>query len=120
MKRSRLEKLMASQMHGASLPEWAEEWPVIRGRDWRFDFAWPAVLVALEVEGAVFADGRHTRGKGFEDDCEKYNAATVIGWKVLRCTSNHVHNGAALVWVSSLLQALRVAQERPIGIEVEP
>lgn len=55
-------------------------------RQWRFDFAWPAHKIALEVEGGVWTGGRHTRGAGFLKDVEKYNAAAALGWRVLRCT----------------------------------
>jgi very-short-patch-repair endonuclease len=54
-------------------------------RRWRFDYAWPAARVALEVEGGAFSGGRHTRGAGFRRDMEKYNEAARLGWVVLRC-----------------------------------
>ena len=53
-------------------------------RKWQFDFAWPALRVAVEVEGGVWTKGRHIRPEGFMDDCEKYNAAAADGWLVLR------------------------------------
>jgi len=53
-------------------------------RKWRFDFAWPDRKVALEVEGGVFVQGRHSRGAGIRADIEKYNTATLLGWRVLR------------------------------------
>lgn len=56
-------------------------------RDWRFDFAWPDAMVAVEVEGGTWTRGRHVRGGGFRGDCEKYNAACVLGWRVLRFTA---------------------------------
>ena len=46
----------------------------------RFDFAWPSQKVALEVEGW----GRHQTFVGYKADCEKYNAALQMGWRVLR------------------------------------
>ncbi len=55
-------------------------------RKWRFDYAWTPHKVALEVEGGIFSCGRHTRGSGFVKDMEKYNAAAMLGWTVLRCT----------------------------------
>jgi hypothetical protein len=55
-------------------------------RKWRFDYAWPSQRVALEVEGGVWTGGRHISATGFLKDIEKYNAAAVRGWRVVRCT----------------------------------
>lgn len=55
-------------------------------RKWRFDYAIPSALVALEVEGGVWTGGRHTSPKGFLNDMEKYNTATLMGWSVYRTT----------------------------------
>ena len=52
-------------------------------RKWRLDLAFPDVLVAVEIHGATYARGRHTRGGGFAKDREKMNAAQVAGWIVL-------------------------------------
>lgn len=73
-------------------------------RKWRFDYAWPAVKVALEVEGGIWTRGRHTRPKGFLADIEKYNAAAVMGWRVLRCTPETLVSEAT---VSMLVIAIR-------------
>ena len=56
-------------------------------RKWRFDLAWPSLKLAVELHGAVFAAGRHTRGVGISNDAEKMNAAQMIGWNVLVYTS---------------------------------
>jgi len=58
-------------------------------RKWRFDFAFPTQKVAVEIEGGVWAPGRmgHSTGTGIQRDCEKYNEAVVLGWRVLRYTS---------------------------------
>lgn len=74
--------------HG--LPEPVQEYRFHPVRRWRFDYAWPDLLVALEVEGGVWTGGRHTRGSGFKGDMEKYNTATVLGWRVLRCVPSDV------------------------------
>ncbi|OFX05203.1 MAG: hypothetical protein A3E78_09205 [Alphaproteobacteria bacterium RIFCSPHIGHO2_12_FULL_63_12] len=63
------------------------EYRFCTGRKWRFDFALVGLKIALEVEGGVWSGGRHTRGAGYESDCEKYNAATAMGWRVLRFTA---------------------------------
>lgn len=59
-------------------------------RKWRFDLAWPDQKVAIEFEGGIWTGGAHTRGRHFNSDCEKYNAAAILGWKVLRYTANTV------------------------------
>lgn len=59
-------------------------------RRWRFDFAIIDKKIAIEVEGGVWARGRHTRGSGYIADATKYNQATILGWRVLRYTSDHL------------------------------
>lgn len=59
-------------------------------RRWRFDYAWPAHRVALEVEGGIWVGGRHINPRGFFNDLEKYNAAAVLGWRILRVTPKAV------------------------------
>lgn len=55
-------------------------------RRFRFDRCHRASRVAVELEGGVWSGGRHTRGKGFTDDCTKYNLAASLGWLVFRFT----------------------------------
>jgi hypothetical protein len=68
-------------------------------RKWRYDYAWPARKVALEVEGGVWTGGRHTRGSGFLRDLEKYNAAALAGWTVLKCTPSTLCSAATVEMV---------------------
>lgn len=70
-------------------------------RRWRFDYAWPQHKIALEVEGGAYTKGRHTRGKGFVNDMDKYNQALQLGWKVIRVTPQQLDSGEA----GSLVQA---------------
>lgn len=65
-------------------------------RKWRFDYAIPSALVALEVEGGVWTGGRHINPKGFLNDMEKYNAATLMGWAVYRTTPDDLYTGKTL------------------------
>lgn len=64
------------------------EYQFANPRRWRFDFAHVYSKTAIELEGGVWAGGRHTRGAGFIGDCEKYNVAVMEGWAVLRFTSD--------------------------------
>ena len=78
-------------------------------RRWRFDY----VLennIAIEIEGSVYAQGRHTRGKGFEADCEKYNTATTMGWRVLRFSTGQILRGEA----RDFLKKWREHEQRPL------
>ncbi len=74
-------------------------------RGWRFDYCWPEKMVALEVEGAVWARGRHTRGAGFLQDVEKYNAAIIAGWKLIRTTPSALGTSENISDLISLLHA---------------
>jgi very-short-patch-repair endonuclease len=65
-------------------------------RRWRFDFALVGPQIAVEVEGGVWKNGAHTRGRHFESDCAKYNRATMLGWRVLRFTPEMVKRGDAI------------------------
>ena len=68
------------------------EHPFFPGRRWRIDFAIVDKKIGIEIEGGVWANGRHTRGKGFIDDMEKYNAAVTLGWVILRFTPQDLNN----------------------------
>lgn len=100
---SRIEEQMAQQMLLAKFPAPVREHRFHHTRRWRFDFAWPERMLALEVEGGIWGVGRHTSGAGFEKDCEKYNTATVHGWRVLRVTAGQIKAGKALAFVEMAL-----------------
>ena len=65
-------------------------------RRWRFDYAIPEHKIAVEVEGGVWTQGRHTRPRGFLGDMDKYNTATALGWRVLRVTPDTLTTRATL------------------------
>lgn len=65
-------------------------------RMFRFDFAWPAIKVAVEVEGGTWTGGRHVRGQGYENDCVKYWHAIVLGWTVFRLTTGMIERDPSL------------------------
>ncbi len=75
-------------------------------RLWRFDLAYLAEMVAVELEGGVFSGGRHTRGKGFTGDCRKYSEAAVRGWLVIRCTREMVESGEMVLLLKRALAAV--------------
>jgi very-short-patch-repair endonuclease len=72
----------ALRLHGRDIPHAVRELRFAPPRRWRFDWAWPAALVAVEIDGGQWAanGGRHNSDK----DREKLNAAAALGWRVLR------------------------------------
>jgi hypothetical protein len=59
-------------------------------RRWRADYCHEGSRVLIELEGGVWGNGRHTRGAGYIGDIEKYNAATMLGYRVLRIPTGGV------------------------------
>lgn len=74
-------------------------------RKWRFDFANPEEMIAVEVEGLSRGKSRHTTFAGYRGDCEKYNEAAILGWKVLRFTDKEVKSGEAIQTIERALHA---------------
>ena len=97
---SLLELLFYQHLRGYRLDEGCErEYVFAEPRKWRFDFAWPQLLIAVEVEGGSWSGGSHTRGQRFEQDVEKYNEATLRGWRLFRFTSDQVNDGRAIAFM---------------------
>lgn len=73
-------------------------------RKWRFDYAIPEHKIAIEIEGGHWSGGRHNTGAGFVKDMEKYNAAAMLGWRVIRCTRSKKSMTQALDFVSACVK----------------
>jgi len=77
--------LFHAVLRAASLPIPEAEYRFAPPRRWRFDYAWPASKVALEVQGGVWTGGRHSRGAAMLKEWEKLNTAAGLGWRMLYC-----------------------------------
>ena len=93
-----MEQLMDQQL---DIPK--SEYKFLDKRRFRFDFAWPDRMIAMEIEGGVWIKGRHTRGAGYSRDMEKYNLAGLHGWKVYRFTPQDVYKGVALAFIKGVM-----------------
>jgi hypothetical protein len=78
------------------LPDPIRELRFDENREWPFDLAWPGLMLAVEINGGVWSNGRHTRGKGYIGDMEKLNEAQIQGWCVLQFTPDQAMSGYAL------------------------
>ena len=77
--------IVAAYFAEMKLPPFVREHQFHPDRKWRFDFAFLEERVALEVEGGIFIQGRHSRGAGVAKDIEKYSEAAALGWLIVRC-----------------------------------
>lgn len=82
-------------------------------RKWRLDY-WleeqvggPLIAfnIAVEIEGGIWTRGRHSRGKGYQADLDKYNAATAMGYKIFRFSTQDVLMGRAKAFLAEHLRA---------------
>lgn len=108
MSESPLVRALETHIIQCSLPRPSKEYYFAKPRMWRFDMAWPAHNLAVECDGAIYSGGRHVRGRGYSLDCEKINEAVLLGWRVLRVTSDQINDGRAVRWI-----------ERALGREVK-
>lgn len=103
------------QVRDAGLPEPEREFYFAKhlrrsstGRPYmyRFDFAWPEAMIAIEVEGGVFMRGKggHTSITGITRDMDKINLAQLLGWRVLRFHTKHIDEDEAVPMVMQLLR----------------
>lgn len=107
---SKLERRFAVILLSArqAIPPAEREYRFAPPRKWRFDFAWPAVRVAVELDGMYLGagGGRHFEGA----DREKLAAAERMGWLVLHFTKPMLVSSAGVVeQVAAVLAARKVA-----------
>jgi hypothetical protein len=79
---------LAALFRAEGLPELRPEFVFHPVRGWQFDYADVPHLIAIEIEGGIWRQGggAHSHPTAILRDMEKYNAATLLGWRVLRYT----------------------------------
>lgn len=70
--------------------EYRKEFKFCESRKWRADYYLPGIKTLIECDGSVWTNGRHTRGQGFIKDCEKLNMASMLGYTVLRYSTDTI------------------------------
>jgi very-short-patch-repair endonuclease len=87
------------QVKHAGLPPPRHEFKFHPEREWRVDFCWPEVFLAVEIEGGIWTGSRHAIGAGYLKDMEKYNELAVNGFSLLRFTPDDVEKGKAIATI---------------------
>lgn len=64
-----------------------EEHEFCDDRKWRFDFCWPQLHVAVEIDGFGYG---HQAQQQMAADNEKANRAVAMGWRVFRYNSRQL------------------------------
>lgn len=100
-KRSDIEELLSHHIKLAGLPppvEWPTQFYPIEGRKYHTDFAWPAHMLIVEVDGAV-----HRIGGTFKSSFERGALLLIAGYRVLHVGGDEVRGGIAIEWIRQLL-----------------
>jgi hypothetical protein len=98
----------------SDLNEWRKKYTEYRFHDtrrWRFDIGIDRIKLAVEYEGGNHYRGtsRHSTGKGFVLDLEKYSVAASMGWYVIRVCAEYLKSGECFEWIDT---AIKTAQEK--------
>lgn len=72
----------------------------------RADFAWPAVCVAVEIQGGAWVRSGHSSGTGIDRDAAKSLIAQCDGWVLASLTGNMVLRQAD-IWFPKLANTIR-------------
>ena len=98
------EDCLAWRLSALRVPVFERQYRFAPPRRWKADFAWPDRRLIVEVDGAVWANGRHTRGSGRIRDMERDNWCALHGWRVLRYTTAQAEDGTAADEIAKFLQ----------------
>ncbi len=61
-------------------------------RKFRADYYLPTDRIIIEINGGAYTQGRHTRGKGYEEDLIKANLAQRNGFRYYQFTYGHLQD----------------------------
>lgn len=78
-------------------------------RRWRFDFAVPALMIGVELQGGIFASKKksgHKTGVGIRNDMAKSREAQRLGWRVFQFYIDEVKSGFAADYMRRVLQEI--------------
>lgn len=106
VEREKWELTLAQHIEAMRLPKPVRQYQFIPGRRFRADFAWPDLMLIVEVDGGIHTNGRHNRGTGFEKDRIRDGLALEAGWIVYRCTPDMVAKGMAVETIRKIIKRI--------------
>lgn len=98
-KESKLERRFAQQLaERPRIPAHQRNYFFLPDREFELDFAWPALKLAVEVQGQA----HRVKGR-FKADIEKRALALLGGWRVLEVDGDAVRSGRGVQWLEQIL-----------------
>ena len=103
------ERALETQLIQAGVTGYVKQHKFHPTRRFRFDYAWVDAMLAVECEGGTWARRRtgHTTGAGYAANCLKYAEGVILGWRILRFTTDQIDDGTALRYI---LAALNISE----------
>jgi len=80
------ERLLYEILNEAYPGKWKSDCMFLDGRKHKGDAINESEKILIEIEGGLWIKGRHNQPIGYMTDMEKYNLATLQGWRILRYT----------------------------------
>jgi len=99
-------RLLCFQLRAAGLPDFETEYLFAReaiGRDWRWDIAYVAQKLAIEVDGGIWVQGAHAHPTTIVRNMEKRNWGARLGWRLLTFSTDEAKDGRALAFIEGVL-----------------
>lgn len=99
-KQSLIVQRFEQQLAARGFPAYVKEYFAIPGREFRWDYAWPAHRLLVEIQGA-----QHRIKGRFKADIEKRALALIAGWRCLELDRDSITSERSVEWLSVLLDA---------------
>jgi hypothetical protein len=105
---ARFEDLFDWQLKAEKAPPWRRQYAFSEayGRAWKIDFAWPELLLAVEIQGGIWrkGGGAHSHPSNILRNMKKCNALTALRWRLLQFSTDEVQSGSALQYTMTVLR----------------
>ena len=104
--KKKLQRAFTTQLKQVGITVFEEEYLFSDKRKWRFDIMIPIMTgshitkrILIDLQGGTYSGGAHVRGKGYRNDVEKMNAATVLGFSVYWFTGDMIEDESAITFL---------------------